>query len=279
MAFETGHESIQDSTPIYLYKFTKGSIAYRYNSGSSTKTVGGFAYEPYAGISHTEISNSGEDAKNACTITLGYDEPLAAWLRVYVPTERITVEIDYYEILEDATGFEFSGVYMKYVTKYPDIKLTFSPLDYTIEQSALQKSYSLTCQHTQYDVFCGLSELNFLVSTIILTYTESTDIIDVTPTDLNTVNTTYYVGGYIEITGVSGKERAWVVDQTQFTLTIDRKMEALTNGRAINIIPSCKGSFDSCKDPALFNNRIRFLGAPHADKVNPFDNTGVRSDV
>ena len=279
MTFEIAHESIEDSAPVYLYEFAVGGTTYYYTSGARTYNVGGFDYTPYPGIAHTAINNSGEDAKNSCTVTVDYDHPLSGWLRTYIPTQSITLTIKSYEIGNLPTYFEFQGAYMKYVSRYPEFKMTFSPLDYTLSQGALQKSYALNCQHSQYDQFCGLLAVNFLLATTITTYTAATNTIDVTPTSLNGVSTDYYVGGFVELDGIYGKDKAWIVAQTEFTVEVDRQMPSLVTGALIDLIPSCKGSFTSCKDPALFNNKLRFLGAPHADKVNPFDGSGVKSEV
>ncbi len=279
MTFEIAHESIEDSTPVYLYEFIVGDTYYRYTSGARTYNVDTFDYEPYPGIAHTAINNSGEDAKNSCTVTVDYDHPLSGWLRAYIPTQTITLIIKSYEIGEAPTVFEFQGAYMKYTSRFPEFKMTFSPLDYTLNQGALQKSYALNCQHSQYDQFCGLITAPFKLSTTITAYTASTNIISVSPTSLNGVAADYYVGGFVELTGIYGKDKAWVVAQTEFTVEVDRQMPSLVNGVVIDLIPSCKGSFDNCKNPALFNNKLRFLGAPHADKVNPFDGSGVKSEV
>ena len=277
--FEVAHESVQDSTPVYLYDFVVGSTHYRYTSGARTYTVDGFDWVPYAGITHTNVYNSGEDAKNACTVTVDYDHPLSGWLRTYIPTQAINLVIKSHEVGKTATYFEFQGVYMKYVSRYPEFKMTFSPLDYTLNQGALQKSYALNCQHSQYDNFCGLLAHTFLTSAVITTYDDATNIISVSPTSLDTVTSDYHVGGYIELDGLYGKDKAWIVAQTQFTVEVDRRMPSLKAGAAINLVPSCKGSFAACKDPALFNNKLKFLGAPHADKVNPFSGSGVKSEV
>ena len=279
MSFEIAHESVEDSKPAYLYEFIIGSTYYRYTSAARTHTVDGFDYIPYAGIKHTEVYNSGEDAKNACTVTVDYDHPLSEWLRAYVPTQEIILIIKNYEIGETPTYFDFQGAYMKYTAKFPEFKMTFSPLDYTIVQGALQKSYGLNCQHSQYDGWCGLVPQVFSTTTTITVYTEATDIIDVSPTNLDGVATDSYIGGYVELTGEYGLERAWIVEQTTFTLTLDRRMPALTAGASVELTPSCKGDFETCKNPALFNNKIRYLGAPHADKVNPFDGSGVKGEV
>ena len=277
--FEVAHESEEDSTPVYLYEFIVGSARFRHTSGARTYSVGGFDYVPYAGIVHTAVHNSGEDAKNNCVVTVGYDHELASWLRQFIPTQTITLIIKSYEVGKTTTYFEFQGAYMKYVAKYPQFKMTFFPLDYTLNQGALQKSYALNCQHSQYDALCGLFPAMFLTSGVISSYTQADNIISMSPLNLDDVAPNYYVGGYVELDGQYGKERAWIVGQTTFTLEVDRRMQSLAAGAAIDIIPSCKGSFLSCSDPALFNNKTRYLGAPHADKVNPFDGTGVTSEV
>ena len=279
MTFEVAHESIEDSQPVYLYEFKVGQSVFYYTSGARAYDVEGIMYEPYAGIRHTELFNSGEDAKNSCTVTTDYDHPLSSWLRQYIPTQQIYLKIMLYEIGELPVYLEFSGAYMKYQAEYPEFKMTFSPLDYTLNQGALQKSYGLNCQHSQYDNYCGLSVIPYLSSGSIANYDAATDTIDVSPLDLSTVKADYFVGGYVELDGIYGKDRAWITSQSQFAVVVDRRMPSLVTGAAVDLIPSCKGSYATCSDPALFNNKLKFLGAPHADKVNPFDGSGVKGTV
>ena len=94
--FEIVHESEEDSTPVYLYEFIVGSTYFRFTSGARTYNVDGFDYEPHAGIAHTAVHNSGEDAKNNCVVTVGYDIELASWLRQFIPTQTIVLTISIY---------------------------------------------------------------------------------------------------------------------------------------------------------------------------------------
>ena len=277
MPFATAHESEEDSLPVYLYTFTIGSTVYRYTSGARNYTSATLSYEPLAGITHTDVQNSGEEAKNSCTVIIDYDNPISRWLRQYVPTTQITLEIQLYELGVDSEAFEFKGIYLSYLTKYPEFKMIFAPLDYTIAQGALQKSFGLNCQHTQYDAHCGLAPADFKFYGSISSYNSGTNIIGLGAVDLTTVAVDYYVGGFVELDGVYGAERAWVVSQTINSVEVDRKMPTLGVGANIALVPSCKGSFINCE--GVYSNTLKFLGAPHADKVNPFDASGVKSEV
>lgn len=280
MSFDIFHESAYGSQPVALYTFTIGSEVIRHTSAETNITVGGNLYTPFAGIKHTDIRNSGENAKNKVTVTVTRTFSLATWLLSYVPTTEIFLTIHAYErgdTVDEELNHEFSGVYLRYISEFPEFKLEFAPLDYDSTKEVMKYSFGPICQHTQYDDYCGLSAATFQATGTVTAVSANSITTSIT---LNTPTATHYVGGYIEMTGVYGFERAWITEQSGAnTVIIDRSLPAMEIGAAIAVIPSCRGKFSRCKDPALFNNKTRFFGAVNANKVNPFTPSGVNSSV
>lgn len=277
--FEDFHETVEDSQPVNLYQFTIGGTVIRHTSAEKTISVSGIDYTPFPGIAHSKVSNSGEAAKNKVTISVTRDFQIATWLLAYIPTTDIFVTIYSYERADtdDQLIHEFSGIYLRYISRYPSFKLEFAPLDYDSNKQVMRYSFAPICQHTQYDDFCTLDQNLFVTSGLITAVNGETISTDQT---LTGVSADHFVGGYIEVSGEFGQERAWITAQSGANdVLVDRGLPAVAIGVAIKLFPSCRGEFDRCKDPALFNNKTRFFGAVHANKVNPFDSTGVKASV
>jgi len=273
------HKTVQDSQPVTLYEFSIGGTTIRHTSAETVVAVGSFDYTPFPGISHTKVTNSGESAKNKVMVSTTRDFELASWLLKYIPTSDIFVSI-YSKERNDPDGeliHEFSGVYLRYISKYPSFKLEFAPLDYDAAKQIMRYTFSPICQHTQYDDFCTLDQNLFVTTGSILTITDGVIVVD---TVLTSISADHFVGGYIELAGKYGQERGWILAQIGADgILTDRVLQSVIVGASLKLFPSCRGEFDRCKDPSLFNNKIRFVGAPNANKVNPFSPTGVKSTV
>ena len=282
MTYNSFHKSAEGSQPVTLYTFYIGTKIYRHTSAEQDFNHGGNVYENYIGISHSKVVNSGDAAKSTVSVSLDYLHPLSAWIRAYIPSQEWSVEIKSLERGDNLTEtaelvHEFKGDYIKYEAKFPVVKLFFAPADYELNREALQPSFGLNCQHTQYDNGCGLQAANFELANTI-------DVVsgyDVTVTGvLNGVSADHYSGGYLEVLGEYGLELAWITSVTSnLIIVVDRVTPAMLAGASIKMYPSCRASYDRCKDPALFNNRVKYLGAPYADKVNPFDGSGAIGEV
>jgi len=282
MPYNDFHKTEEDSQPVNIYTFYIGTTIYRHTSAEQDITHGGVVYESYVGITHSKVVNSGDAAKSTVTVELDYLHPLSAYLRAYIPAQEWTIEIKSLERGDNLTEMaelvhEFKGSYIKYEAKYPVVKLHFAPSDFELNRTALQPSFGLNCQHTQYDGGCGLQASLFAFSNSIV----AVDLLSLTVgTPVDAVDIDHYSGGYISLLGPHGVEKLWVTSITDnLNIVVDRISPAIVAGVDITMYPSCRASFDRCKDPALFNNRHRYLGAPYADKVNPFDASGVYGEV
>jgi len=269
--FDDDHKSIEDSNQVQLFTVTVGTVIYRYTSAEIDLVAGGNTYASYPGLETTPLASSGEPQKNEVEISIDVDDDLAVYLLAYIPAVEIRILIESLERDDpDAERVhEWSGVYLIYEANYPNFKIVCVPLDTELQRDALSTSFGVGCQWTQYDAStCGLAPADFDIAATITGLDGLTVTAD---TILNGVSSEHYVGGQMTLEGPYGTEYAWVISQDgAFDFQIDRNSPALVVGAYISLVASCRGSFDRCKDPALFNNKVNYMGAPHANKLNPF---------
>ena len=276
MPFNDTHKSAYSGEPVYLYTFTIGSTKIRSTAAEQAITVGAATWGVHPGINHTDPSDTGEQAGNEVTVNIGYDHPVADYLIKYIPTQEITVEI---QLLERADPGEelinyWVGTYTRSSRSFPNFEMVFEPADYETGKSAMAPDWGPDCQHTQYDNGCQLSPGTFSVAGSILSFSGLTVNTDA---NLTAVSADHFQGGYIEISGDYGLERAWIITQSGNNVTVDRLLPGMVSGIPITCVPSCRGDFTRCN--TVFANRQRFIGAPHAIHVNPYRGDGINAQV
>lgn len=274
MAFNDKHKTVSDSEPVFLYSITLGSVIHRHTAAELPITVGSTTWGIHKGIMHTGVTDSGEAAANEVTISLGSEHPVAVYLSGFIPAHEISVEIHMLEradVAEELVLY-WSGVFTSYRKRFPNFDLICEPGDYETRKQAMSPVWGPDCQWSQYDVNCGLSPLAFVETGSVI----SVDGLTInTDADLTAVAADHFQGGYIEISGSQGLERAWIISQSGSNVVVDRALPAMAAGISISVIPSCRGDFTRCEQ--VFNNRIRFVGAPHASGVNPYRGDGVNA--
>lgn len=272
MAFNTNHKSISDSEPVFLYSITIGPKTYYHTAAELPITVGAITWEVLPGIIHSDVSDTGDAGANEVTISVGHTHPIAVYLSQYVPAHEITVVIQMLERGDTELALFWSGVFISYKKQFPAFDLICAPSDYEVAKPAMAPDFGPDCQWTQYDINCQLNPGSFIASGEVLSISGLTINTDA---NLTAVAADHFQGGYIEITGEFGQERAWILSQSGNNVDVDRVLPAMASGIAINCVPSCRGDFTRCN--TVFSNRIRFVGAPHATGVNPYRGDGVNA--
>ncbi|MEZ0155266.1 MAG: phage BR0599 family protein [Candidatus Reddybacter sp.] len=274
MAFNDKHKSLYLGEPVFLYDITMGSVTHRHTAAELPITVGATTWATHPGIIHSDVSDAGDQAAKEVTIALGATHPVAVYLSAYIPTIEITVKIYLLErgdVAEEMPLY-WSGTFTRYRQHAPSFDLICEPADYEHGKEAMAPNYGPDCQWSQYDPNCQLAPGAFVEAGAVLSVSDLTINTDAS---LTAVAADHFQGGYIEITGDYGLERAWILSQSGNSVGIDRVLPAMVGGVAINCYPSCRGDFARCN--TIFTNRLRFVGAPHANMVNPFRGEGVKA--
>lgn len=272
MTFNSKHKTISDSEPVFLYSITIGTTTYRHTAAELPITVDAQTWGTHPGIIHSRVMDSGDAAANEVTISMGSTHPIAVYLSTYVPAHEITAEI--YMLEREDAGAElilvWSGIFTKYKQRFPNFDLICEPGDYETRKQAMVPVWGPDCQWSQYDINCGLNPLSFVKSGTVLSFSGLTINTDASLTE---VSATHFQGGYVEIDGEFGKERAWIISQSGSNVAVDRLLPSMAAGTGISAYPSCRGDLTRCD--TIFNRRFKFVGAPYATSVNPYRGDGV----
>ena len=273
MSFNDYHKTVDDSSESYIFQISIGNSTFLYTSSEMNIVVGGNMYLSRSGLKSTELSNSGESERNNVNIELPIDDDIAQYLLRFIPSNEITLRISSIEIADPDREVihQWTGIYVSYEANYPIFRMTFATFDQELSKDALATSFGVNCNWSQYDDNCKLNPNAHAATGTITAVTGlliDSDFIN------DSITEEHYIGGYIELDGRFGAERAWIIGRDSSTsLILDRSLESLQVGAAFSIVPSCRGDFDRCN--AIFNNKINFFGGNYANKINMFQ-TDVR---
>jgi hypothetical protein len=274
MTFNQYELTQHSGEPVSLYEFQMGANTLRHTRAELPITVASVVYEP-TNIQHSDITQSTESARNEVTITVDYDHPVAQYLLRYIPTIEIAARILAFQRqdTDEEVVREWNGIVVDYKYKYPECELICKPADYELNRPLLAPVFGPDCQWTQYDPHCGLIPLDWKESGAVL----SVDGLVITVNaNLGAHPNGHFTGGMVVINGEYGLERAWIINQNSDQLTLDRPLPGMDGGVSIDVVPSCRGDFSRCD--TVFANKIKFLGAPHANIVNPYKGDGIRGN-
>lgn len=275
MSYNDFEKTPHSGEPAQLYEIKIGSTTYRHTSAELVLLPGGITYTPER-ISDSGIGQSGEEAANEVTITINHDHPVAKYLLEFIPTIEIAVKIlDFQRPDTDEQVLPaWSGVVINWALRNEDFELVCKPDDYEIgDKAALAPSFGPDCQWTQYDGNCGLLTSGFMRSGTVLSVN---GLVITTSANLSAEDPEHYRGGMVMINGEFGVERAWIIVQAGESLTLDRRLPGMAGGINIDVVASCRGLFSRCD--TVFNNRLKFLGAPFAEVVNAYRGDGIAGD-
>ena len=270
MAFNDYELAEHGGKPIELYEFNVGSDTYNYTSANIEYVAFGSTWVPIDGLDHSDIGQTGEN-KDDVSIMLPYDNEISVLFNKFILTKEITVSI--FAVHESDVAQEkihlTSGRVTARKIKFPMAELTMRSIDAEIARTVMTTSYGRDCQWAQYDGLCGLAEGDWeVVGTVtgINGFDISIDALGGQPAD-------HFKGGMVKSTN---NYRAWIRSHTAALISVDRSIPDLAVGQTVRLQPACRGDFDRCH--TVFDNRANFMGAPHADVVNPFLGDGTEGD-
>ena len=125
MTFESLHESAESSQPVVLYEIRMEATRWYYTSAEIDISAGS-TYES-SQIAHSDIQNSGEQAKNELTLTIPHNLPVAEYLASYIPAHEIYLTISLYErgLSPYVLNHAWSGVFISGSLNYPKFSYRF----------------------------------------------------------------------------------------------------------------------------------------------------------
>lgn len=257
MSFLTIAKSIQDSTPVELYKFTRGNEVYRAATCAQNVIHEGETYFS-RGIKRGKIRQSEDIYKNVVDFTFPRGDEFASY---YLPKPSVHITKI---TIKRGEGGDFvpwwQGRQTGVSAKGNKIILQGEPVYTSQKRAGLRKVYESNCSNTLYETDCCVSRAAYERFVTVSGISGRVLTVSGIAADPNH----WFTNGMIKDTEL---RRYHIARQVGSDLTIFLYPE-LRVGDAISIFPGCNQTYSQCRDK--FSNGLNFAGFPFMPNKNPF---------
>jgi hypothetical protein len=268
MSYESKDTSQQDSAPLYLFWFVRGSTQWRYVALPSDFTAGGFLWTGSVVTLASSIIRSGDLPKENLSVKLALNDVLAESFLGYAPDE-ITFLTVFRTHYDDPTNgkIAWSGRVFSSGSTGAAVTLACEPSFTMLRRNGLAPVYQRTCDRRFGKPGCNVN----LGAISTLALVTATDGVSVTFSGLSQS----YIGGNLQ--APDGTLRM-VIDQTEspYSVTLMRPVPSLLTemannplGFLVTLIPGCNRSIENCR---VHNNVGNFGGWVGMREINPMNN-------
>ena len=273
MTSEARDESRESGQPIYLYRFDRQAVSWRYTSADRDTTHGGNDYAA-AAITHGSIRSGGDSSNERLDLVLPRTLPVAAIWFPYAPADEVMVTILKTHAGETDAQLIWTGRVIH--PKWTDTTLTVSsePM-ITLTRSAassprLQRSCWKTC-YSQGPGLCNADpEAHRVAGTV-----AGVDGFTLTIAAAAGFPDGRLVNGVVEWTDALGiAEVRTIVAHAGTQVTVDYGAASLADGLDVTLLPGCRQSWDDCH--TYFRNSVNCGALADIPQRNPHDGNPVR---
>jgi len=271
MSYEAFEISEQDGSPVELYEFHTENFSYYYTSSESSIVVDGNTYtsEP---IDRTDIELSVEQPRNAITLKVRRDHPVAELFRVTPPDSSIGLIVKRTHRGDSEVAVYWVGRVLNAMWEGTSTAtLTCEPASISMNRNGLGRYYQIPCPYALYNESdCKVDRNSFATATTVTAKSGVT----VTVAAKNGAHP--YPGGFIEyVDGSPGiTERRMIVGVSGLVFTLARPFSsALIIGSAISLFPGCDHTITTCD--SVFGNKLNYGGFAYMPTKNPFKGSPV----
>lgn len=280
MAFMDFEGSVEGGRPIILYRFTLGSVVWRYTSADEIVNAGGFEWMP-ASITDDGSKQTGEVAQDAMTIEApSWIGPSNVFMSA-APSKMIQVDVfAKHEGDADLVTY-YAGEISQINFPMPGkCRITCETLSASMKREGLRLGWQRTCPYATYDDACGLDKADFGLAFTVVGITGNTVnvILDAVLIPANGK----YNNGFIEWNHpFRGVEVLMVELSAQVPVVTDGPNHALTIfgfpgdlfiGATGIVYPVCDFTPPSCQGFANYDN---YGGSPDMPYKSPFDGSPI----
>jgi len=279
VSYATIDVSIQDGAPEYRLLFQQGATAFRFTSRPEIVFDGVNTWLPVA-IQATEVSQSGEMAKDGVTMRMLRDNNLAQSFINGAPDDITFVTIFRSHISDGVMQTYWKGRVSGFNITGDEVELDCENIFTSLRRSGLRARYQKGCRHALYSTGCGLGLANFAIDATVsavsgldVTFTIDEDSNGFVTTSNGTVQVVsgYFTGGIMQ----SEDGMRHISTHVPGTLTLMQASNSLTAAvlggpQSVTLYPGCSHTIADCRDK--FNNLDNFGGFPWIPTKNPFAN-------
>lgn len=267
-AYDDAEASVEDGSPIELYKFAYGGQTLLYTSGDIEVSYLGDTYVP-AAISRSDVSGTSDADQGAASIKMAGVTELISLLRDEPPGEIVNLTI--FRQQETAPS-EFRVVWFGEIHgssfEGNEFKVQTNSALQSEKRMGLSQCWQKSCPHALYDPStCKANKNLFGVNATTVSLTSHTLI----ATDL--VSALDMRGGYIEyddlITGVKSRRTIVAHNDVTGAIQLASVTRNMTVGTQFVSYPGCDHSLGA-NGCAKFDNKLNYGGDPALPLTNPY---------
>lgn len=268
MTYSAIDASVQDGRPEIRLLFVQGLTEFRYTSRPDIVNDGTNTWMPSA-VTTTEVSQSGDMAKDPVTLKLPRTSPIAQTFIGGAPDEITLVTIFRSHIGDDVPQTYWKGRVSGSSISGDEVTLTCENIFTSLRRSGLRARYQKGCRHALYSPNCSMALADFASAATVSAVAGNT----VTFTlDTDTFADGYFNGGIMQ--AVDGMR--YISSHVGGTLTLMQASRPLAllvadGPQAVTLHPGCAHTIADCRDK--FNNLVNFGGFPWIPSKNPFSNS------
>ena len=257
--------------PVHLFRFARGTVAWRYTSADRPITLGNELFTP-AAIARGPIRDSVEQAKNTLTLTLPVDLEVAANWRPHPPGDLISVQCLALHFGDTEPAVEWIGRVI--APKFTDtvLTLTCDPSFKSGRRSGMQLKWQRGCPLVLYSQGPGMCNVNKALHAVPATLTAITGL-TLTAAEFGAIPDGKLAGGFIEWTRANGlREARTIMAHVGNTLLINYGATDLSAGLSVIAYRGCAHNTAACSE---FNNDPNYGGAKDLPNKKIFDGMPV----
>lgn len=279
MNYADAERSTYDGSPLELFKFELGPIAYAYTSGDAEHDYQGLNYLPEA-ISREQLTQDEEDGAGSLTISLPTDNPVAQLFTSQLPSRQLFITIYRTQRGTGEYTVAFVGAIAAASFSEGACTLTCQPDSASFQRQVPSKLFQHQCRHVLFSqteyygtsvertdsaqaTGCNLKKANYRTAATV----EVVQGIQVKAAAFATKPDGYFTYGHIEL---AGGDVRWITAHYGDTLELAYKA-GIEPGDTIIAYPGCDGLESTCR--GKFNNVINFSGFTRIPSVNPFNSS------
>lgn len=275
MTFSDRELSNFDGKPISLYEFTRGSLAWRYNTSDRDITLGvgvdAVVYEAVP-VSDSGVHQSGQPSADNFEVTLPADAAVALLYRATAPTDRVWLKVRRMHHGDTEAPVTWVGSIAQATQRdEATAVLVCQSLVSSFEANGLRLTWQRSCPHFLYDGQCRADKAAFAVAATVVLL----DGLSVQVSSVGGHAAGWFSGGMIEwVVEAEVLDRRMVETHVSGSiLTLLGSTDGLTVGKAVTLYPGCNRTVQQCNEK--FANLPNYGGVPHLPGKSPFDGSSV----
>jgi len=263
--------SEQSGAPVEVYEFYAEAFTYRYTSAESDVLLDGNTYtsEP---IERTDIALSVEEPRNALTLRMRRNNPIADMFRVSPPDKPIGVIVRRFHRDDTEIAVAWVGRVLNVTwANTTTATVQCEPASVSANRNGLGRYYQIPCPYALFNPNdCKVDRAAFEYPTTVAAVS------GLALTTAAKHSTLPYPGGFIEFADGTPPvtERRLIVAVSGLVFTLSRPFSAaMTAGKSVVLLPGCDHTMATCD--GVFANRLNYGGFIGMPTKNPFTGAPV----